>query len=86
MILSEQRGPVINDIWVWTQLDENRVKQHSRLFINGNNVGGFLGIYVRRNDPAPVTPVPVTTCANAPWRQMDFLLGSWDVYEGRRAA
>jgi hypothetical protein len=83
MILSEQRGPVINDIWAWTKLSENTVKQHERVFFNGVPNGGFIGIYVRRADPAPVTTVPVTTCANAPWRQMDFLLGTWDVYEGQ---
>jgi hypothetical protein len=83
MILSEQRGPVINDIWTWTTIDANTVKQHQRVFFNGVPSGGFVGIYVRRADPAPVTPGPVTTCANAPWRQMDFLLGTWDVYEGK---
>jgi hypothetical protein len=82
MILSEQRGPAINDIWVWTKIDANTVKQHDRTFFNGVPIGGFVGIYVRRADPAPVTPTAVTTCANAPWRQMDFLLGAWDVFEG----
>jgi hypothetical protein len=82
MILVEQRGPTLRDEWVWTRLSENSVKQESRLSLNGTPLNGFVGIYVRRDQPATPPPPTVTPCGNAPWRQMDFLLGTWDVYEG----
>jgi hypothetical protein len=82
MILEEQRGPVIRDLWVWTTQPDGSVKQHEQLFINGNLAAGFLGFYVRRQTPPAFPAPPVTACARAGSRQMDFLLGTWAVYEG----
>jgi hypothetical protein len=82
MILEEQRGPTIRDVWTWTTLPNGSVRQHEQLFTGGNAPVGFVGIYVARATP-PVAPAPpVTACARPQSRQMDFLLGTWDVYEG----
>ena len=82
MILEEQRGPTIRDVWTWTTLPNGSVKQHEQLFVGANPPFGFVGIYVARPTP-PVAPAPpVTACARPASRQMDFLLGTWDVYEG----
>lgn len=82
MILSEQRGPTMSDVWAWTTLPDGSVKQHERLFTNGVPTDLFVGIYVRRPTPPQFPAPPVTTCARAASRQMDFLLGTWDVYNG----
>jgi hypothetical protein len=83
MILSEPRGPTLSDVWAWTTMPDGSVKQHERLFTNGIPRDLFVGIYVRRETP-PQFPAPsVTTCARAASRQMDFLLGTWDVYNGQ---
>lgn len=82
MILAEQRGPTATDTWTWTTLPNGSVKQHEQIVVSGTPVGGFVGIYVRRQTP-PSFPAPsVTACARPASRQMDFLLGTWDVYEG----
>jgi hypothetical protein len=83
MVLAEQRGPVIRDVWTWTTLPNGSVKQHEEFFLNGVLLpNGFLGIYTRRATP-PSPPAPeVTACARDASRQMDFLVGTWDVYSG----
>jgi hypothetical protein len=86
MILSERRGPAVNDVWVWTLNPDSSVTQQSTLFVNDTARAGFLGRYVRRATP-PNFPAPgVTNCAAAAWRQMDFLIGTWDVHEGSTAS
>jgi hypothetical protein len=86
MILTEQRGPVVNDVWTWTTLPNGSVKQHEQVLINGVPSGGFVGIYVPRQTPPSFPAPPVTTCARPASRQLDFLLGTWDVYEGDGSA
>jgi hypothetical protein len=82
MILSEQQGP-LTDVWTWTKLPDGSVKQHEQRFLNGNTLPGFVGIYTARPTPPTFPAPPVTACARAGSRQMDFLLGTWDVYEGQ---
>jgi hypothetical protein len=82
MILSEQQGPV-SDGWTWTKLPDGSVKQHEQRFFNGDTIPGFLGIYTARATPPTFPEPPVTACSRPASRQMDFLLGTWDVYEGQ---
>ena len=82
MILSEQQGPVL-DTWTWTKLPDGSVKQHEQRSLNGAPIPGFLGIYTPRQTPPTFSESPVTVCARPASRQMDFLLGTWDVYEGQ---
>ena len=82
MILSEQQGP-LTDVWTWTTLPDGSVKQHEQRFLNGAPLPGFVGIYTARSTPPAFPEPPVTTCARPASRQMDFMLGTWDVYEGQ---
>ena len=87
MILAEQRGPTLRDVWAWTTRPDGSVKQHERfVFSDGSSLDRFIGIYVRRATPPVFPEPPVSTCARAPSRQFDFLLGDWDVHQGNEGS
>ena len=78
----------IRNVWTWTAITPDSVRQHQQLFngFNGNQIpGGFDGRYRR---VAEVTlnpnPGPFRPCESIPvYAELDFLVGDWVVTSGR---